>query len=342
MKKQYKEHNDLRFSVPVWDGLDALKCKELPPGVAEVSRGVMPAVNKNNRMLLIVGSELPPGCCKPEEDAFGNRQEKLPEDIQTSFDLLDQLRSSYQNPKEHPMFAFPPVMRIFDEYRSIIEMEPFSKGFEDCDLEVAHRLREYCVESGIEIDPSLAVRDDLVLQSNIQDIYWSYFSDHISDGVPQPARYTEINLPWDRQKFINSFLIEIFVPPQFRKDQTPLPIEIPHYSQKEEFDDAVQRVYSAMDFCELAPRDYRDTFLESACAWYQAEVWKKDPNTKTFLRLSQELCGGTLPELEALYMTQLRRLLCAMIINSQPLIFQDDLLTAIKRMKKNQTRQYRY
>ena len=218
-------------------------------------------------------------------------------------------------------------------------MEPFSKGFEDCDLEVAHRLREYCVESGIEIDPSLAVRDDLVLQSNIQDIYWSYFSDHISDGVPQPARYTEINLPWDRQKFINSFLIEIFVPPQFRKDQTPLPIEIPHYSQKEEFDDAVQRVYSAMDFCELAPRD---TFLESACAWYQAEVWKKDPNTKTFLRLSQELCGGTLPELEALYMTQLRRLLCAMIINSQPLIFQDDLLTAIKRMKKNQTRQYRY
>lgn len=341
MKKQYEEHNDLRFSVPVWDGLDVLKCRELPPGVAEVNRGVMPASNKNNRMLLIVGSELPPGCCKPEADVFESPREKLPEDIKTSFDLLDQLRDSYQDPKKHPIFAFPPVMRICDEYESIITMEPFCKGFYDGDLTVAYRLQEYCKKNKIEVDSSLAVRDDSVLQSNIQDIYWAYFSDHISDDVPQPTRYTEINLPRDRQKFINSFMIEVFVPQDKDRDSGELfSMGIPHYTQ-EEFDDAVRRVYSAMDYCELAPRDYRDTFLDSACAWYQAEVWKKDPNTKTLLRLSHELCGETFQELEALYMTQLRRLLCATIINSQPLIFQDDLLAAVRRMKKDQTRQYR-
>lgn len=342
MKKQYEDHNDLRFSVPVWDGLDALKCRGLPLGVAEINRGVMPAANKNNRMLLIVGSKLPHGCCKPEKDAFGSQHEMLPADIETSFALLDHLRDSYQDPKQYPMFAFPPVMRIFDEYSSIIEMVPFREGFEKNDLAVAHKLQEYCEQKGIEIDPSLVVRDDPALQNNIRDIYWAYFSDHISDEMPQPTQYTEINLPRDRQKFINSFMIEFFVPQEYRDENEPLFMEIPHYSQEEDFEDAVHRVYSAMDFCELAPRDYRDTFLESACAWYQAEVWKKDPNTQNFLRLSQKLCGGTFPELEALYMTQLRRLLCAMIINSQPLIFQNDMLTAVRRMKKDQTRQYRY
>lgn len=136
-------------------------------------------------------------------------------------------------------------------------------------------------------------------------------------------------------------MITIYAPQQLQNDPGALFGEIPHYTDEKEFEKAVRRVYSAMAFCELAPRNYRDTFLESACAWYQAEVWKKDLNTKNFLRLSQELCRGTLPELEALYMTQLRRLLCAMVIDSQPLIFQDDLLTAVKRMKKDQMRQYR-
>lgn len=340
MKKQYIEHNDLRFSVPVWDGLDGLKCREIPPGVAEVNRGVMPAINKNSRMLLMVGSELPPGCCKPEQDAFSSRQEKLPADIKTSFDLLDRLQASYQNPKEEPIFSFPPVMRIFDEYQSILQMEPFSKDFSDNDLAVVNNLRSYCEENHIEIDLSLATRDDQMLQSAIQDIYWSYFADHISDEVQQPTRYTEINLPRDRQKFINSFLIEIFLPSGLQNESALLSLDIPHYSDEKEFENMVRRVYAAMDYCEMAPRDYRDTFLESACAWYQAEVWGKDPNTKTFLRLSQKLCGRTLPELEALYMTQLRRLLCAMIINSQPLIFQDNLLTAVRRIKKDQTRRF--
>lgn len=341
MKKQYIEHNDLRFSIPVWDSLDALKCKEIPYGVAEVNRGAMSAANKNNRMLLMVGSELPPGCCRPEEDAFGNRQEKLPKDIKTIFDLLDRLRASYQTPTKEPMFAFSPAMRIFHEYQSILQMEPFSEKFIKADLTVVYKLREYCESNDIEIDSSLAVRDDEMLQRTIQDIYWSYFSDHNSDD-PQPTRYTEINLPQDRQKFINSFMIEIFIPQEHWNKQNLLFTDIPHYSKKEEFDDAVCRVYSAMDYCEMAPRDYRDTFLESACAWYQAEVWRKDPSTKTFLRISQDLCGGTSLELEALYMTQLRRLLCAMIINSQPMIFQDDMLTAIRRIKRDRTQTYNW
>lgn len=339
MKKQYVEHNDLRFSVPVWDSLDALKCKEIPPGVAEVNRGVMSAANKNNRMLLMVGSELPPGCYRPEEDAFGNRQEKLPKDIKTCFDLLDWLRDSYQDPRGKPMFAFPPALRIFDEYQSILQMEPFREKFIDDDLEVAHKLREYCKSNSIEIDSSLAVRDDQMLQRTIQDIYWSYFADHISDDVPQPTRYTEINLPQDRQKFINSFMIEMFVPQEHRNKQELLSMGISHYSE-EEFGDAVRRVYSAMDYCEMAPRDYRDTFLDSACAWYQAEVWRKDPGTKTFLQVSQDLCGLTSLELEALYMTQLRRLLCAIVINSRPMIFQDDMLTSVKRIKRDKIRTY--
>lgn len=339
MKKQYMEHNDLRFSVPVWDGLDALRCREIPPGVAELNRGVMPAANKDSRMLLVMGSELPPGCRRPEENVFAKRETVLPESIKTSFDLLKQWKASYEDPEKNPMFRFPPVMRICHEYTSIMQMIPFSDGFVDSNMEVLRMLRTHCTENGIKIDRSLAARDNKTLQSAVQGIYWAYFGDHIREQVAQPTRYTEIDLPQDRQKFINSFLIEIFASGKIQNEEALFFVDIPHYST-EEFNNVLLRVYSAMDYCEMAPRDYRDTFLECACAWYQEEVWKKDPSTKTFLRVSQELCGGTLPELEMLYMTQLRRLLCATIIDSKPQMFRDDLLTAVKRMKKGRTRRY--
>lgn len=341
MKKQYAEHNDLRFSIPVWDGLDALRCGEIPPGVAEANRGVMPEANRSSRMLLVVGSELPSGCCKPEKDPFASRREKLPDGIRTSFDLLEQMKASYQSPEKEPIFAFPPVMRIFDEYKAILQMEPFRPGFQNSDMETVSKLQRYCAEYGIQIDSSLASRGSRV-QKSIQAIYWSYFNDHVPNDseIVQPTRYTEIDLPPDRQKFINTFLIDIFMPDRLGKEGSLAHLDIPHYSTREEFDSAVHRVYYAMDYCEMAPRDYRDTFLECACAWYRDEVWKKDPGTQTFLRLSQELCGGTVQELEALYMTQLRRLLCAMIIDNKPLFFQSDLLAAVQRMKKDRTRRY--
>ncbi len=323
MQEYYAQYRILRFSTTVWDGLDALRCRDISSDIINVNRGIMPEANRKSRMLLAVNSELPLESMLPRKDELETESERL--EIHTFYELLDELKQSYYNPEEYPLFAFYPAKKIIKECKRILEIIPFSSEYEDADWEVVHKLRKYCHNHPeYEIDRGLMVRNQGALHDMILSAYWSYYGDRTM--IPKRigwTQYNQVDIQVERQRYINSFLIETY---GFDLDDLPEELaDLPHYRNSDHIDGILRKVYLAFDYYYKASLlDYRNTFLAYACKWYHDEIWKKDSGTDTFLKYSQQVCEMSTPqELESLYMAQIRRIFCASMINITPLFFEE-------------------
>lgn len=324
MQEQYAHYHILRFSTTVWDGLNPLRCREIAPDIINVNRGIMPEVNRKSRMLLAVNSELPSVSMLPRKDELETESEKL--EIRTFYELLDELKKSYYDPDSNPAFAFYPAKKIIKECKQILENIPFSKEWESKDMDAVLQLRSYCqTHPEYETDRGLMTRNESSLQNMILSAYWSYLSDRDLNLEQEDwTQYNQVDIQVDRQRYINSFLIETYgfdlynLPDDF--------VDLPHYGKYESMNKNVRKVFLAFEYyCKASLLDYRNTFLAYACKWYYAEIWKKDSGTDTFLQYSRQVCEkSTRQDLEMLYMTQIRRIFCASMINITPFFFEDE------------------
>lgn len=341
MEEQYNAYHIPRFSTTVWDGMDALLCRNISSDIIPVRRGIVPEGNRKNQMLLAIGSELPTESIMPAKDELEKSTRKM--EIKTVYKLLEEFRRSYEDPEKAPDFAFFPAKKIIEECAYILKLIPFSDDFKSIDLEIVKCISD-CRRLHLDntIDISLMSRNAENLQATILNAYWSFLIDQ-PGGCDDKAwsKYNEVDVRIDRQKYINSFLLI-----SYGFDLKSLPEEfsgIQRFKDIEEMSRITSKVRLAFEYYyKAALTDYRDTFLQCACKWYHDEIWERDPGKNYFLEYSQQVCmENTEQELEKLYMAQIRRLLCAEIIDVMPLFFkQSAYLGDIKRMLENLTRNY--
>lgn len=328
----YNKFQAQRFKTTVWDGLGGLACKDVSTNILTVSRGLIPAENRKEHMLLAYGSVLPQEISLELIPTDIMTEEEMPtvigrRTLSTFFDLLRAIQECYRADGAIPNFALESLHRRIKEYRNIQECNPFYHKYKDQDwkiiLALQNQIRSSNNDANIpKVDRMLMMRNQEVLQRKIQGIFrgGNYSAEESLIGTPTRMEYKNITIPLNRQRFMCAYFITVYgldvgnLPKELKEALARVlsqeELNLQPYTSNEKVEEAYRDIRVALEYgAKRAKADFHDAFLEHLCDWYENNVWKKEP-VNSFLAFTQKhlVTPCSEQELRGLYRAQWRRI----------------------------------
>lgn len=176
----------------------------------------------------------------------------------------------------------------------------------------------------------------------LEELYIGLFQE-INEGnalcpIKKINSWSQVDLPDERDRYINSLLIYLYGFNMESASQWDLPgFEI--YSTTEAFQHATQKVFSAARYLfQFACQQYQEEFLRNICRWWADSVWTHDSGQNIFIKYSVDHLVSKLDkhELLELYIEQIRKIMRAQVINLKSPVKNvlDKLPSAFRRIRQ--------